>query len=92
MPSVKRVVLDILKPHHPNALDLANALAALSRDYHVVLRVTAVDEKTESAEVAIEGSAVDFEAIRDAITAMGATVHSIDAVEVDGAPGEGPPG
>ena len=84
MPLLKRIVLDVLKPHHPNALELANAIAALSPDYRVNLNVTAVDEKTESAVVVVEGSAIDFEAVRQAVTAMGGTVHSIDAVEVDG--------
>ena len=84
MPSVKRIVLDVLKPHHPNALDLANAIAALSPSYRVSVRVTAVDEKTESAQVTIDGEAVEFEAVKEAIGSMGATVHSIDAVEVDG--------
>jgi len=82
MPAIKRIVLDVLKPHHPNALDLAQAIAALGSDYHVSLKVTAVDEKTESAVVTVEGHAVDYESVNDAITAMGATVHSIDAVDV----------
>lgn len=93
MPTVKRIVLDVLKPHHPNALELANTLAALDTDWYVSLRVTAVDEKTESAQVTIEGSAVEFAAVREALERMGANVHSIDEVEVDGAsgPGEAPP-
>lgn len=86
MPAIKRIVLDVLKPHHPNALDLASAIAGLAADYRVSLKVTAVDEKTESAEVAIEGEAIDFEAVREAIAAMGGSVHSIDAVEVSGGP------
>ena len=84
MPAIKRIVLDVLKPHHPNALDLAAAIAALSPDYRVGLKVTAVDEKTESAVVTVEGGAIDFESVRDVITSLGATVHSIDAVDVAG--------
>lgn len=86
MPSVKRIVLDVLKPHHPNALDLANAIASLDPDYRVSLTIIAVDEKTESAEVIIEGKAVDFAAINSVIGTMGSTIHSIDAVEVSGSP------
>lgn len=77
-------MLDVLKPHHPNALDLAMAIAGLAKDYRVSLRVTAVDEKTESAELTVEAAAIEFETLREAITAMGATIHSIDAVEVAG--------
>lgn len=84
MPSVKRIVLDVLKPHHPDALDFASAIAALSPDYRVNLTITAVDEKTESAEVIIEGEAVDFAVVKGVIGTMGGTVHSIDEVEVAG--------
>lgn len=86
MPSVKRIVLDVLKPHHPNALDLASAIASLASDYRVSLTITAVDEKTESAEVIIEGEAVNFAAINGVIGTMGGTIHSIDVVEVAGSP------
>jgi hypothetical protein len=87
MPAIKRIVLDVLKPHNPNALDLAQAIAMLGPDYRVGLKIIAVDEKTENATVTVEGNAVDFERVRDAINSMGATVHSIDAVDVLGADG-----
>lgn len=87
MPAIKRIILDVLKPHHPNALDLAQAIAALAPHYRVSLRITAVDEKTESAVVTVEGDTIDFESANTAITSMGATVHSIDAVDVAGADG-----
>jgi uncharacterized protein len=86
MPSLKRIVLDVLKPHHPNALDLATAIASLAADYRVSVTITAVDEKTESAEVIIEGEALDFSAINGVIGSMGSTIHSIDVVEVAGSP------
>jgi uncharacterized protein len=82
MPAIKRIVLDVLKPHHPNAVELAQAIAALASDYQVNLKVTAVDERTESAEVTVEGQNINFESVNGAITSMGATVHSIDAVSV----------
>ena len=88
MPSLKRIVLDVLKPHHPNALDLATAIASLAPDYRVSLTITAVDEKTESAEVIIEGEALDFFAINGVIGTMGSTIHSIDVVEVAGSPAD----
>jgi hypothetical protein len=90
MPAVKRILLDILKPHHPNALDLAQAIAALRADYRVSLKVTAVDEKTESAELVVEGDAIEFDGIKEAIASMGGTIHSVDGVEVSGSPTEPP--
>ena len=85
MTTTRKLVLDVLKPHKPNALDFSSALAELGEDYRVRLTVTEVDKKTESTIVTITGAAIDFDNIREAIEKMGASVHSIDEVEVYGA-------
>jgi hypothetical protein len=82
MVAVKRVVLDVLKPHQPNALEFSQAIAGVGSDYRVRLTVLEVDEKTETLQVEIQGSAVDFAAIQEIITSMGGSLHSIDEVEV----------
>ncbi|MDT8375545.1 MAG: DUF211 domain-containing protein [Mariprofundaceae bacterium] len=79
---MKRVVLDILKPHQPNALEFSRAIAETGVDYHVRLTVIEVDQNTESVQVEVQGSAVDFEEVQSAITGMGGSLHSIDLVEV----------
>jgi hypothetical protein len=85
MTKTRRLVLDVLKPHQPNALDFSSALADLGADYRVKLTVTEVDKKTESTIVTIEGADINFENIKNTIEKMGASVHSIDEVEVYGA-------
>lgn len=85
MTQVKHVVLDVLKPHHPNVLELAQALAAQGPSYRVRIEVETVDEKTETVVIEIEADDVDYEAVAAAITALGGSVHSIDRVEVHGA-------
>lgn len=82
MVSVKRIVLDVLKPHQPNALEFCQAIAKVGADYHVRLIVLEVDENTETLQIAVEGNAVDFEAIQSIISEMGGSLHSIDEVEV----------
>lgn len=84
MTKTRRLVLDVLKPHQPNALDFSTALAELGPDYRVKLTVTEVDKKTESTIVTISGADINFENIKAAIEKMGASVHSIDEVEVCG--------
>ena len=82
MVHVKRIVLDVLKPHQPNALEFSQAIAEAGADYHVHLVVLEVDKSTETIQIELEGSAIDFEVIQDAITSMGGSLHSIDEVEV----------
>jgi len=84
MASVKRLVLDVLKPHQPNTLEFACAIAALGEGYRVDIRVLEVDEKTETVQMVIEGSSLDFELINRAINENGASLHSIDEVSVVG--------
>lgn len=82
MVSVKSIVLDVLKPHQPNALDFSKAIAGVGDDYHVHLDVIEVDEKTESVKITIYAEAIDFDAINTVISGLGASLHSIDEVEV----------
>jgi hypothetical protein len=84
MATVKRVVLDVLKPHQPNALEFAAQLADLDAGYKVNLLVQEVDDKTESIILRITGDNLDFDEITRHIKAMGASVHSIDEVDVEG--------
>jgi len=86
MISVKRVVLDVLKPHHPNALEFSHTIAEVGPDYRVHLTVLEVDENTETLQVVVEGDAIDFEAIQTAISNLGGSLHSIDEVEVQSRP------
>ena len=82
MIKVKKLILDILKPHQPNALEFASALAEKGNDIQVTLIVEAVDEKTESLIVKIEGNDINFEHLTERIKELGASVHSIDEVQV----------
>ncbi len=82
MVSVKKIVLDVLKPHQPNALEFSKAIAKAGADYRVHLLVLEMDENTETIQIEIEGNAIDFKTIQSAITDMGGSLHSIDEVEV----------
>lgn len=84
MINVKRLLLDVLKPHNPNALEFARAIAETGPDYRVQVKVLEVDEKTETLQVEVMGGAIDFERLHEAIGQCGGSLHSIDEVEVVG--------
>lgn len=88
MTQVKHLILDILKPHKPNALDFASSLAELSEDLEVTLTVTGVDEKTESVEMLLLGSDINFQLVSERIKELGGSIHSIDEVHVVGSKSE----
>jgi len=85
MVQVKRLVLDILKPHHPDGLEFCRHLAAACGPCRLRLTVMEMDESTETVQLLVEGEALDFELLRAAIGEMGASLHSIDEVEVENA-------
>lgn len=82
MVKVKRLVLDILKPHQPNGLEFASTLAEQSPDCYIKLSVEEVDERTETVVLIITGGNIQFDVISGTINDMGGTIHSIDEVEV----------
>lgn len=84
MPHVKRLVLDVLKPHHPDSLEFCLRLATLGADYRVKLEVVEVDEHTETTRVTVDAESIDIERLREAISQAGASLHSVDEVEVTG--------
>tara|TARA_R110001592_G_scaffold175466_5_gene414761 strand:- start:88471 stop:88740 length:270 start_codon:yes stop_codon:yes gene_type:complete len=79
---VKRIVLDVLKPHQPNALEFSQAIARVGSNCQVHLTVLEMDENTETVEVVITGNSINFDDILLAISNMGGSLHSIDEVEV----------
>ena len=79
---VKRIVLDVLKPHQPNGLEFAKSIAEHGVDYRVTFTVQEVDEKTETVQIIIEGDDINFDAITETIANLGGSLHSIDQVEV----------
>lgn len=83
MVKVKRIVLDVLKPHHPNGLEFSTELAGSVPGARVELTVAEVDEKTESVILVIEGDNLDYEILTRTIHGMGGSVHSIDEVMVE---------
>ena len=91
MVNVKRILLDVLKPHRPDGLEFATAVAEQSPGCRVSLSVLEVDEKTESISLRVEGEHLSYDAIVAAITGMGATVHSIDEVEAVSEPASDEP-
>ncbi|MFC6673838.1 DUF211 domain-containing protein [Marinobacterium aestuariivivens] len=83
MAVLTRVLLDVLKPHDPNILELARALSDIGA-YGVRVRVVEMDKNTESLTIEITGPSLDFDSIHQVIRDLGASLHSIDEVDVEG--------
>ncbi|MDH5438501.1 MAG: DUF211 domain-containing protein [Candidatus Bathyarchaeota archaeon] len=77
---LRRLVLDVLKPHSPNVIELSEALSKLDGVEGVNIIIYEIDQKVENAKVIIGGSGIDFESVKKKLEEMGATIHSVDEV------------
>ncbi len=78
--TIRRIVLDVLKPHTPSVLDVARALGSLGGVLGVNLSLYEVDQETENVKITIEGDSIDYPAVERTLNELGAVVHSIDEV------------
>jgi len=77
---IRRLVLDVLKPHNPSVVELSEALSHLDGVEGVNVIIYEIDQQVENAKVIIAGSSIDFESIKKKLEEMGATIHSVDEV------------
>lgn len=80
MTDIKRLVLDVLKPHHPSIVEVSKRLSVVEGVSGVNCTVYEVDQETESIKITIEGPSVNFDQVLETIESVGAAVHSIDMV------------
>lgn len=81
----RRLVLDVLKPRHPGLLELGRSLAGQG-GLHARLTVVEMDAQTETLRIEITGPDIDFDQVQSALDGFGASLHSIDEVEVENGP------
>src|SRR3989475_10673881 len=77
---IKRIVLDVLKPHKPSLVEMSVRLSSLKGVDGVTCTLGEVDHETESVKVTIEGPAINYPSVEDALRAIGTVIHSDDLV------------
>ncbi|MFB6179232.1 MAG: DUF211 domain-containing protein [Halorientalis sp.] len=78
MANIRRLVFDVLKPHEPAIPSLANAVADCPGVDGVNVSLVEIDREVENVSVTIEGTGIDYGAVRETIDEFGASIHSID--------------
>jgi hypothetical protein len=80
MAPVRRIVLDVLKPHDPELLEFSQSVAGVEGVEAVDVSLIELDKQVQNVKLVAEGEDVDYEALRTAVEDLGATIHSIDEV------------
>lgn len=81
MSDVRRLVLDILKPHQPSIVSITQEISEIEGVEGVNSSLIEVDEEVKNLKMTIEGEFSD-QAVEDVIEEKGASIHSIDEVAV----------
>ena len=83
---IKRLVLDVMKPHKPDIVDLGKQISSLPGISGCNLTVLEIDKSVENVKITIEGDNISAKEVEKVLEENGATVHSIDKVSI-GRPG-----
>ncbi|MCD4669734.1 MAG: DUF211 domain-containing protein [Actinomycetia bacterium] len=82
MANIRRIVLDVLKPHTPDILEIAKQLADLEGVDGVDISLIEMDQKVENVKITCEGESIKYEEVEEIIKANGASIHSLDKISV----------
>jgi len=77
---IRRLVLDVLKPHNPSIVDLSKELSELDGVEGVNIITYEIDQKVENVKIILGGSNIDFETVKKKLESLGAVIHSVDEV------------
>lgn len=82
MTTIRRLVLDVLKPHEPELITFTQAISDLEAVTGVTATLVEMDENVRSLKVAVEGDDLDHDVIAETIGDLGGSIHSVDEVSV----------
>lgn len=80
MAPVRRLVVDVLKPHDPPLVEFASGLVDADGVERVDCSLVELDREVQNVAVTLAGPDVRFGAVEERVEALGGTVHSVDRV------------
>jgi len=81
--NIRRLLLDVDKAVEcPSLLEIAEVIEKVPGVEGANITVNDIDAETIGMEVTVEGEHIDYAALEEAITKVGAALHSVDEVVV----------
>jgi len=77
---IRRLVLDVLKPHNPGIVELSKELSELDGVEGVNIVTYEIDQKVENVKIILGGTNINFENVKKKLESLGAVIHSVDEV------------
>jgi hypothetical protein len=80
MAAIRRLVLDVLKPHEPSLVEFTGRVSEVDSVEGVSASLVELDNEVQNVKLTFEGAAIEFPAVEAVIEGQGGTVHSVDQV------------
>jgi hypothetical protein len=80
MGTLRRLVLDVLKPHDPSLLEFTERVAAVKEIDGITSSLIELDQEVQNVKLTVEGSDLEYATIEEQIGELGGTIHSVDQV------------
>lgn len=80
MATIRRVVIDVLKPHEPPLTEFAERVTETETVEGASASLIELDQDVQNLKITVEGADVDLDAVESTVEGLGGTVHSVDEV------------
>lgn len=77
---IRRLVLDVLKPHNPGIVELSKQLSELDGVDGINIVTYEIDQEVENVKIILGGEDISFETVKQKLESLGAAIHSVDEV------------
>lgn len=80
--SVKRLLLDALKPRELSIVELARAVGAVEGVEEVNIIVSEVDSETETIKLTVNGPKINYDLVSNVLEKYGISIRGVDEIKV----------
>ncbi|WP_440990821.1 DUF211 domain-containing protein [Haloarchaeobius baliensis] len=80
MAPVRRLVVDVLKPHEPPLVEFTQQLSDIEGIDGVTSSLVELDKEVQNVKLTFEGESIDVAVVEATVETLGGTVHSVDEV------------
>jgi hypothetical protein len=80
MAPIRRLVVDVLKPHDPPLSRFTEEVADADTVEAATATLIELDQEVQNVQITVEGENLSQESIESTVEHLGGTVHSVDQV------------
>jgi len=80
MSKIKKLVLDVLKPHEPEIIEFSKEMCSLESVSYLESSVEEVDKEVETVQIILFGEDIEYKEVKKKTRELGASIHSVDGV------------